>query len=486
MSLTGTTNEQKIWNYLLPIINNPMGVAAVIGAGTYPESGNISTNLQQTYENNPSKTFGKSFNDTTYTSAVDNGTYTRDNFTSDKAGYGLCQWTYWSRKQALYDHCKSKGVSIGDLEAQLEYLVKELKQYGLLTKLQAVTDLRTASNIILLEFEKPASKDTKETQDRRFGYTQDVYNRLAAKTSTTPQKGGNTVGYTNSSLATYKLLSPNHSGQRNHIIDRITPHCFVGQVTAKRGAEVFQPTAKKASCQYVIGKDGDISLVCEEKNRSWCTSSSANDHRAITIEVASDSKHPYTITAAAYEALIKLCADICRRNGKKRVTWLADKDKSINYAPASDEMIFTVHKWFAAKACPGDYIYNHLTDITARVNALLGSASVVPTITNKPGSTPAPTQTTPTQRVNATKAAQEKDTSLSGAYLVTSDDGLNVRNGAGTKINKVLVSLPKNTKVMCYGYYTKAADGAKWLYIQTTYNGVTYTGFCHSAYLKKV
>lgn len=484
MSLTGTTNEQKIWNYLLSILNNPVGVAAVIGAGTYPESGNIPTNLQQTFENHPEKTYGISFNDQTYTAAVDNGTYTRENFTKDKAGYGLCQWTYWSRKQALYDHCKSKGVSIGDLEAQLEYLVTELKQYGLLTKLKAVTNLREASNIVLLEFEKPASKDTKATQDRRFGYTQDVYNRLAKTTTTTPQKGGTTMGYTNSPLATYKLLSPNHSGQRNHIIDRITPHCFVGQVTSKRGAQVFQPTTKQASCQYVIGKDGDISLVCEEKNRSWCTSSGANDHRAVTIEVASDSKHPYTITPAAYEALIKLCADICKRNGKKRITWLANKDKTINYTPAADEMVFTVHRWFAAKACPGDYIYNHLSDISARVNQLLGSPAVAPETSNKPGSTPALTQTT-TKKVSATKAAQEKDLSLRGAYVVTAKDGLHIRNGAGSKINKSLVVLPYNHKVMCYGYYSEDSTKAKWLYIQTDYKCVTYTGFCHSAYLRK-
>lgn len=478
--LKGTTNEQKIWNYLLPVLNNPMGVAAVIGAGTYPESGNRPTNLQQTYENKPEKTYGVAFNDQTYTAAVDKGTYTREQFSKDKAGYGLCQWTYWSRKQALYDHCKSKGVSIGDLEAQLEYLVIELRQYGLISKLQAVTDLRTASNIILLEFEKPASKDTKQTQDRRFGYTQDVYNRLAL-----PQKGGNTVGYSNSPLATVTKISPNRNSPRNHSIDRITIHCFVGQITVQRGLAAFQPTEKRASCNYVVAKDGAIGLCVEEKDRSWCTSSGANDHRSITMEVASDSKHPYAVTNAAYEALIKLCADICRRNGKKRVTWLADKDKTIDYKPAADEMVFTVHRWFAAKACPGKYLYDRHADIAAHVNALLGSPSTSPQTTNKPGSSPAPTQTTP-KRVTATKAAQEKDTSLSGTYTVTAEDGLHIRNGAGSKINKSLVVLPYKSKVQCYGYFSEDASGAKWLYIQTTYNGVTYTGFCHGGFLKKV
>ena len=115
----------------------------------------------------------------------------------------------------------------------------------------------------------------------------------------------------------------------------------------------------------------------EEKNRSWCTSSNANDQRAITIECASDTTEPYTMNNNVYETLIKLCTDICKRNGKKKLLWFADKDKSLNYAPKSDEMLITVHRWFANKSCPGNWLYARLGDVAARVTANLGGTETV-------------------------------------------------------------------------------------------------------------
>lgn len=165
----------------------------------------------------------------------------------------------------------------------------------------------------------------------------------------------------NSSLVTYTKISPNRTSPRNHAIDRITIHCYVGQVTAERGCNGSRFTTydpkNGASCNYVVGKDGDIGLCVEEKDRSWCSSSGSNDHRAITFEVASDSTHPYAVTDAALRAAIDLCEDICRRYGKKKLLWFGDKEKTLAYTPAPDEMVMTVHRWFAAKACPGDYLY---------------------------------------------------------------------------------------------------------------------------------
>ena len=182
------------------------------------------------------------------------------------------------------------------------------------------------------------------------------------------------MSYTNSSLISYTGLSPNHSGQRTHVIDRITPHCVVGQLSAESICGCF-PAGRDASCNYGIGYDGRISLCVEEKNRSWCSSSSANDQRAVTIECASDKAHPYAMTDAVYKSLVNLCTDICRRNGKKKLIWFADKNKSLNYAPKSDEMIITVHRWFANKSCPGDWLYNRLGDLAAKVTARLGGES---------------------------------------------------------------------------------------------------------------
>ncbi len=124
----------------------------------------------------------------------------------------------------------------------------------------------------------------------------------------------------------------------------------------ERIGEIFAPTSRKASSNYGIGLDGRIGMYVEEKDRSWCTSSGANDHRAVTIEVASDTEHPYAVKAAAFAALLDLCTDICKRNGKKKLLWFGDKDKTLAYTPKADEMILTVHRWFANKACPGEYL----------------------------------------------------------------------------------------------------------------------------------
>lgn len=198
------------------------------------------------------------------------------------------------------------------------------------------------------------------------------------------------MGYTNSPLAVYTKLSPNHSGQRTHKLDRITPHCVVGQLTAERIADCF-PTGRNASCNYGVGYDGRISLIVEEKNRSWCTSSAANDQRAITIEVSSDKTHPYAFMNEAYKGLVALCIDICKRNGFNKVLWFADKAKSIAYEPKQGECVFTVHRWFDAKACPGDWLYAKMGDLTAAVNAAISGNVTVPTVT------PAPQPVTPTQ-----------------------------------------------------------------------------------------
>lgn len=182
------------------------------------------------------------------------------------------------------------------------------------------------------------------------------------------------MGYSNSPLVCYTGLSPNHSGQRTHSIDRITPHCVVGQLSCETICACF-PQGRNASCNYGIGSDGRISLCVEEKNRSWCSSSNANDQRAVTIECASDKTEPYAMTDAVYQSLIKLCVDICKRNGKTKLLWFGDKDKSLNYEPASDEMVITVHRWFANKSCPGDWLYSRLDDLAAKVTAQLGGST---------------------------------------------------------------------------------------------------------------
>lgn len=182
------------------------------------------------------------------------------------------------------------------------------------------------------------------------------------------------MGYTNSPLVTYTKLSPNHSGQRTHTIDRITPHCVVGQCSVETVAEVFAPVSRQASCNYVIGADGRVGMICEEKNRSWCSSSAANDQRAVTIECASDKTEPYAFKDEVYKRLIELCVDICKRNGKTKLLWLGTKEKTLSYEPKPDEMVLTVHRWFANKSCPGDWLMNRMDELAAKVTAALTPA----------------------------------------------------------------------------------------------------------------
>ena len=186
------------------------------------------------------------------------------------------------------------------------------------------------------------------------------------------------MGYTNSSLATYKKLAAHHYGQRTHVIDTISIHVIVGQWTAKQGCDYFATTDRYASCNYVVGKDGSIGLCVEEKNASMCSSNKANDNRAITIEVASDTTHPYAVTDKALNALIELLADICKRNGIKELKWKGDK----SLIGQVDKQNMTVHRWFANKACCGDYLYNKHGWIAEQVNKKLGTISSASPSTN--------------------------------------------------------------------------------------------------------
>lgn len=184
------------------------------------------------------------------------------------------------------------------------------------------------------------------------------------------------MAYTNSPLVSYTKLSPNHSGQRTHSIDRITPHCVVGQCSVETLGEIFAPRSREASSNYGIGVDGRVGMYVEEKNRSWCSSSNANDQRAVTIECASDTTEPYAFRDVVYQKLVTLCVDICKRNGKKKLLWLKDKNYTLNYNPKPDEMILTVHRWFANKSCPGNWLYGRLDKLASEVTSQLGGNTV--------------------------------------------------------------------------------------------------------------
>lgn len=172
----------------------------------------------------------------------------------------------------------------------------------------------------------------------------------------------------NSSLVVFSKISPNKTSPRNHVIDTITIHCVVGQCSAETLGDLFANPKRKASSNYGVDKDGRIGLYVDESDRSWCSSDPANDNRAITIEVASDTTHPYAVNDKAFAALLDLVTDICKRNNINKLVWSDNKDDRVNHRNGCN---MTCHRDYANKACPGQYLYEREGLIALEVNKRL-------------------------------------------------------------------------------------------------------------------
>ena len=254
----------------------------------------------------------------------------------------------------------------------------------------------------------------------------------------------------NSPLINYVKISPNKTVNRNHAIDTITIHCMAGQLSVESCGNVFASPSRCASSNYGVGPDGRIGLYVEEKDRSWCSSNGANDNRAITIEVASDSKPPYAVKPAAYNALINLLVDICKRNRIKKLLWQGNKA----LIGQVDKQNMTVHRWFASKACPGDYLYNKHGEIAAAVNAKLDPESSQPVVD----------PVTPVQPATPVETSDSKIVQI----IV---DLLNVRTGPGVNYAQVATVKrgEKFTIVATSNGWGKLKSGAGWISLNSKY-----------------
>ena len=174
-----------------------------------------------------------------------------------------------------------------------------------------------------------------------------------------------------SSLATVVVESPNRSSPRMSKIDTITIHCMAGNLSVESCGALFAKSSRKASSNYGIGSDGRIACYVGEEDRSWCSSNRANDNRAITIEVANDggADTGWHVSDKAYKSLISLLVDICRRNNIAKLVWSNSKSDRVNHKNGCN---MTVHRDFANKSCPGDYLYSLHSKIADEVNSLLG------------------------------------------------------------------------------------------------------------------
>jgi len=330
-----------------------------------------SDNAQNSYMNK----FGET--DESYTKKVDEGTWKRPDtgatFTTDSVGYGLAQWTSSGRKAGLLELCKSIGVSISNMAAQCEYAYREItRSKSLVEELRQASSPEEAAVILMVKYERPASKDDPEKQKIRADYARMFYNDFCVS------EVAEAPNHTKSPLTDLTMLSPNNSGQRKYDVTRITPHCTAVSITAKRIGEIFTPTSRNASCNYGIGNDLKIVCCVEEQNRSWCSSSADNDNKAITVECSSSNKAPYPFDNGVFEKLVDLCIDICVRYGKTVLLWIPDKNTALNYKVKDNEMLLTVHRWFAAKACPGDWMMARMAELADTVTKKLNQNVIVP------------------------------------------------------------------------------------------------------------
>ncbi len=265
--------------------------------------------------------------------------------------------------------------------------------------------------------------------------------KVATGTVNQASQEGNKMAYTNSSLVTYTKISPNKTSPRNHVIDTITIHCMAGNLSVETCGNVFAPTSRKASSNYGIGSDGRIAMYVEEKDRSWCSSNAANDHRAVTIEVANDGGAPdWHVSDKAMASLINLVTDICKRNNIKELKWQGNKA----LIGQIDKQNMTVHRWFAAKACPGEYLYNKHSYIANEVNKALGIST----------NTSAPTQNSSSSRNYLMKGDKGEDVKILQENLNYMGYSCgNVDGNFGAKTDAALRKFQSTYKLVVDGKY---------------------------------
>ena len=438
------TTEEKIWNCLTAAGLNACGAAGLMG-NLYAESGLIPDNLQNASE----KKLG--YTDETYTAAVDSGAYT--GFARDGAGYGLAQWTYWSRKEALLAYAKSAGKSIGDLDMQLEFLLKELAGYGLLAALKTAASVREASDLVLLKFERPADQ-SEAAKVKRTGYGQAYYDKYAKEASA----GGFTMR-TAKPEAGNRYYIRKASGGYNGAIkgSPADPECDVLANCVGYAVGRFNEIGGWGSCKYLspvnaenfIQYRGGLEVSQTPQPGAcmvWQKGATLNDadgagHVAIVEKVVSAAE--VVTSESAY-------------GGRAFWTQTRRKGSDGNWGQGSGYRFLG----FILNPAP-----------CCRTGA---DGSAAPET--------APAATTITEK-RAADAAMSFDKALAGTYAVDTAAGLHIRSGAGTGKASMAV-LPNGTRVKNYGYYT-LSGGVKWLYVQVTYSGVTYTGFCSSQYLSR-
>lgn len=229
-----------------------------------------------------------------------------------------------------------------------------------------------------------------------------------------------------SDLIKTKIESPNFSSRNGQKVTKITIHHAAGIISGENLARIFLNPRRAASCNYAIGKDGEIVGVVPEEKRSWCSASRWNDEQAITIECSNSSLSPnWEISETVLASLVRLCADICKRYNLTP------------YFNGTTSASFTFHCFFDATECPGRYIKNHINDIIDRIQIEMGTS----------------------------KDESVKNEKADNYLVKVNCDCLNIRKGPGTKYGKVgaITDHGVYTIVETDGNWGRLKSGAGWI-----------------------
>ena len=458
--LRGNDNAEKIWNKLLDVGANAYGAAGTLG-NLDPESGLNPQNLQDTGNRKLGMT------DQEYTSAVDARTYL--NFCRDGIGYGVAQWTYWSRKQALLNFARKTGKSIGDLEMQLDFYIKEMQKNYLAVWniLKTARSVEEASRAVMLKYEAPGDQ-SEANINRRATIGLKYYRRFA-------ENGGNSMAI------------------------RIA-HASISEKGTVNGAKGDQ-TKKEVCVRTWYSKPWDFmaihpDAIVREKHAKTAEAGCANDNigygqgdrNTLNTEAKKVGYDLSKITVPCNtdcSEFQNVCA-VASGSGATHASngWTTRTMR--NALKALGYVIVTDATYLANEAyCVRGAIYvqsgSHTVcglDNGSKAEMTLKRAGIV-TGTQKPS---ASVPTSAKVLIRKLAGAQSKDKKLAGEYHTTT--GLNLRYGPDKEKYDTILTMPKGAKCRCYGYYTEKA-GKKWLLVEYTENKKTYTGFCSSAYLTR-
>lgn len=471
MALTGKNNEEKIWNYLYDKIKNAFGVAGMEG-NLFAESGLLPCNMQDSFE----KKLGMT--DASYTAAVDNGNYKK--FERDGVGYGIAQWTFWSRKNALLAYAKKTGKSIGDLEMQLEFLYKELSENykSVLTALKTAKSVKAASDIVLLQFERPANCSD-SVKNLRASYGQTIYNRYAGTKTAPAAKTGVTAAQAEvyvkkllkhypftycPTLASYTSNKTPHKGDIVLFYRKAT-FAHTGIVTSASGNSYSTIEGNTSGASGVVANGGGVCKKSYSVSDNPGTRFFRPDY-SILVQAGI-----FKSTDAAIDAVIAVAQGEVGYLEKVSASDLYSKTGNAGSANYTKYWADLYPRWQGQPWC------------AIFVTWILFQAITGNACTSGSGGSAQNPQPAAKKEVNCSGyATSGPDKNVAGTYTVTAKSGLNMRHSAGN--GTIMVTLPYKHQVECYGYYS-TVSGVKWPMVRTTYNGTTYTGFMSSAYLKK-